>query len=233
MLQVRELTAGYGDLRVLHGVDLEVEEGEVVALIGANGAGKTTLLRTVAGLHPAGAGTVTFAGEDVTRRPAATVARAGLRLVPSDRRLFPRMTVRENLLLGAHPHRPDPGDLRRVTSLFPRLAERWGQLAGTLSGGEQQMVAVGRALLGRPRLLVLDEPTTGLAPQLATELYASLASLREQTGITVLVAEQQLPRVLALAQRGVVLERGQVRYHGTSEQLRDDPEVRRAYLGVG
>jgi len=233
VLQVRELCAGYGQLPVLDRVDLQVADGEVVALIGANGAGKTTLLRTIAGLHPATSGDVLLEGSSLRGRSAASIARRGLRLVPSDRRLFPELSVREHLLLGAHPHRVGREDLRTVTELFPRLAERWGQRAGTLSGGEQQMVALGRALVGRPTLLVLDEPTTGLAPPLAAELYLAVERLGERTGVTVLVAEQQLPRVLALADHGVVLEHGRVRRRGSAAALRDDPEVRRAYLGVG
>ena len=232
MLSVREVSAGYHGSGVVERVDLEVADGEVVALIGANGAGKTTLLRTIVGLHPATSGEVHFEERSLTGLSAATIARRGLRLVPSDRRLFPDMSVRENLLLGAHPRRVGQRDLATVLELFPRLSERWGQRAGTLSGGEQQMAAVARALVGRPTLLVLDEPTTGLAPRLAAELYEALAELRTRTGVTVLVAEQQLPRVLDLADRGVVLEHGRVARQGTARQLRDDPEVRRAYLGV-
>ena len=232
MLTVRGLSAGYGPVPVLHAVDLDVAEGEVVALIGANGAGKTTLLRTLAGLHPPAAGTAIFDGVSVVSRSAAWRAKAGLRLVPSDRRLFPDLSVRENLLLGAHPKRADRQLLTRVTELFPRLEQRWGQTAGTLSGGEQQMVAIGRALLGAPRLLILDEPTTGLAPTLADELYAALATLCHREGLTVLVAEQQLPRVLALADRGIVLDHGRVRQRGTPAQLRADPTIRDTYLGV-
>lgn len=232
MLEVRELCAGYDGSIVVDRVDLRVERGEAVALIGANGAGKSTLLRTLAGLHPAAAGEVRLEGRSLQGRSAAEIARAGLRLVPSDRRLFPDLTVRDNVLLGAYPRRVGRDDLLEATRLFPRLAERWRQRAGTLSGGEQQMVAVARALVGRPALLVLDEPTTGLAPQLSAELYGSLAQLREDAGTTVLVAEQQLPRVLAFADRGVVLEQGRVRRRGTAARLRNDPEVRRAYLGV-
>ncbi len=232
MLSVRELSAGYDGSVVVDRVDLDVEDGEVVALIGANGAGKTTLLRAIAGLHLAVSGEVIFEGRSLAGSSAAEVARRGLRLVPSDRRLFPDMSVRENLQLGAHPRRVGQRDLSAVVDLFPRIAERWGQRAGTLSGGEQQMVALARALVGRPTLLVLDEPTTGLAPRLAAELYQALAELRAQTGVTVLVAEQQLPRVLELADRGVVLEHGRIRRQGTAQDLRDDPEVRRAYLGV-
>lgn len=232
MLSVRELSAGYDGSVVVDRVDLDVEHGEVVALIGANGAGKTTLLRAIAGLHPLVSGEVHLDGRSLTKTSAADVARRGLRLVPSDRRLFPDMTVRENLQLGAHPRRVGQADLSAVVDLFPRIAERWGQRAGTLSGGEQQMVALARALVGRPTLLVLDEPTTGLAPLLAAELYEALAQLRGSSGVTVLVAEQQLPRVLELADRGVVLEHGRVRRQGTAQALRDDPEVRRAYLGV-
>lgn len=232
MLAVRGLSTGYGPVPVLHAVDLTVREGEVVALIGANGAGKTTLLRTLAGLHPPAAGTVTFEGESITTRSPAWRAKTGLRLVPADRRLFPELSVRENLLLGAHPKRVDRHLLARVTELFPKLEERWGQTVATLSGGEQQMVAIGRALLGAPRLLILDEPTTGLAPTLADEMYAAMTRLCQREGMTVLVAEQHLPRVLAFADRGVVLDRGRIRQRGTPAQLQADPTIRDIYLGV-
>jgi branched-chain amino acid transport system ATP-binding protein len=231
MLEVSGLAAGYLGENVVEGVDLEVAAGQAVAVIGSNGAGKTTLFRALCGVLPVSAGRVRFDGRDITGRPAHRVARAGLSYVPAERHLFPGMSVRENLLLGAYPRRPDPSTLQLVLDLFPRLKERRRQAAGSLSGGEQQMLAVGRALMSRPRLLLLDEPTTGLAPKLARAAYQALGALKE-TGVTLLVAEQQVPLALSLADRGYVLENGRIRLEGTSRDLERNPEVRRAYLGV-
>jgi branched-chain amino acid transport system ATP-binding protein len=231
MLEASGLEAGYLGENVVEGVDLRVAAGEAVAVIGSNGAGKTTLFRAICGLLPVSAGRVRFDGRDITGRPAHRVARAGLAYVPAERHLFPGMSVRENLLLGAYPGRPDPSAFELVFHLFPRLKERPKQAAGSLSGGEQQMLAVGRALMSRPRLLMLDEPTTGLAPKLARSAYQALQALKE-TGVTLLVAEQQVPLALSLADRGYVLENGRVRLEGASEDLERNPEVRRAYLGV-
>jgi branched-chain amino acid transport system ATP-binding protein len=231
MLEVSGLAAGYLGENVVEGVDLEVDAGQAVAVIGSNGAGKTTLFRALCGMLPVTAGRVRFDGQDITGRPAHRVARAGLAYVPAERHLFPGMSVRENLLLGAYPRRPDPSTSELVLDLFPRLRERRRQPAGSLSGGEQQMLAVGRALMSRPRLLLLDEPTTGLAPKLARAAYQALRALKE-TGVTLLVAEQQVPLALSLADRGYVLENGQIRLEGTAADLERNPEVRRAYLGV-
>jgi branched-chain amino acid transport system ATP-binding protein len=231
MLEASGLEAGYLGENVLEGVDLRVAAGEAVAVIGSNGAGKTTLFRAICGILAVSAGRVRFDGRDITGRPAHRVARAGLAYVPAERHLFPGMSVRENLLLGAYPGRPDPSAFELVFDLFPRLKERPKQAAGSLSGGEQQMLAVGRALMSRPRLLMLDEPTTGLAPKLARSAYQALRELKE-TGVTLLVAEQQVPLVLSLADRGYVLENGRVRLEGASGDLERNPEVRRAYLGV-
>jgi branched-chain amino acid transport system ATP-binding protein len=231
MLEASGLEAGYLGENVVEGVDLRVAAGEAVAVIGSNGAGKTTLFRAICGLLPVSAGRVRFDGRDITGRPAHRVARAGLAYVPAERHLFPGMSVRENLLLGAYPGRPDPSAFELVFHLFPRLKERPKQAAGSLSGGEQQMLAVGRALMSRPRLLMLDEPTTGLAPKLARSAYQALGALKE-TGVTLLVAEQQVPLALSLADRGYVLENGRVRLEGATEDLERNPEVRRAYLGV-
>jgi len=231
MLEASGLEAGYLGENVVEGVDLRVAAGEAVAVIGSNGAGKTTLFRAICGMLPVAAGRVRFDGRDITGRPAHRVARAGLAYVPAERHLFPGMSVRENLLLGAYPGRPDPSAFELVFDLFPRLKERPKQAAGSLSGGEQQMLAVGRALMSRPRLLMLDEPTTGLAPKLARSAYQALRALKE-TGVTLLVAEQQVPLALSLADRGYVLENGRVRLEGASEDLERNPEVRRAYLGV-
>ncbi len=231
MLEASGLEAGYLGENVVEGVDLRVAAGEAVAVIGSNGAGKTTLFRAICGMLPVSAGRVRFDGRDITGLPAHRVSRAGLAYVPAERHLFPGMSVRENLLLGAYPGRPDPSAFELVYDLFPRLKERPTQSAGSLSGGEQQMLAVGRALMSRPRLLMLDEPTTGLAPKLARSAYQALRELKE-TGVTLLVAEQQVPLVLSLADRGYVLENGRVRLEGASEDLERNPEVRRAYLGV-
>jgi branched-chain amino acid transport system ATP-binding protein len=231
MLEASGLEAGYLGENVVEGVDLRVAAGEAVAVIGSNGAGKTTLFRAICGMLAVSAGRVLFDGRDITGRPAHRVARAGLAYVPAERHLFPGMSVRENLLLGAYPGRPDPSAFELVFHLFPRLKERPKQAAGSLSGGEQQMLAVGRALMSRPRLLMLDEPTTGLAPKLARSAYQALGALKE-TGVTLLVAEQQVPLALSLADRGYVLENGRVRLEGASEDLERNPEVRRAYLGV-
>jgi branched-chain amino acid transport system ATP-binding protein len=231
MLEVDDLSAGYLGEDVVHDVTFHVDDGEAVAIIGSNGAGKTTLFRAICGMLPASSGVVRFAGADVSGFPTHRLARAGLAYVPAERHLFPQMTVSENLALGAYPDQPDRGDLAMVWSLFPRLAERSQQAAGTMSGGEQQMLAVGRALMSKPRLLMLDEPTTGLAPKLAAEAYAALGGLRAQ-GLTLLITEQQLPLALDLADRGYVLENGRFELEGTSVELEANPEVRRAYLGV-
>ncbi len=231
MLEVRDLSVGYEGGDVVHDVTLRVDDGEAVMVIGSNGAGKTTLFRAIVGLLRASTGTVRFDDRDITAVPTQEVVRLGLGFVPAERHLFPRMTVHENLALGAYPSRPDPETLAMVMDLFPRLAERRRQLAGTMSGGEQQMLAIGRALMAKPRLLVLDEPTTGLAPKLAAEAYEALAVLRRR-GLTVLVAEQQVPLAMALCDRGYVLEGGVITKEGSSADLADDPEVRRAYLGI-
>lgn len=231
MLEVSGLDAGYLGKNVVEGVSVEVGTGQAVAIIGSNGAGKTTLFRALCGMLPVSAGRVRFDGVDITGLPTHRVARAGLAYVPAERHLFGDMSVRENLLLGAYPRRPDPSTEGLVLDLFPRLRERRRQPAGSLSGGEQQMLAVGRALMSRPRLLLLDEPTTGLAPKLARSAYAALGVLKER-GVTLLVAEQQVPLALSLADRGYVLENGRIRLEGASEDLARNAEVRRAYLGV-
>lgn len=231
MLEVGGLSAGYQGNDVVHDVSFNVHQGEAVMIIGSNGAGKTTLFKAVCGLLTPSAGQVTLRGDDVTGTPAQRLVSRGMSFVPAERHLFPRMTVQDNLMLGAYPNRPDPDTWSIVMDVFPRLAERLRQHAGTMSGGEQQMLAVGRALMSRPRLLVLDEPSTGLAPKLAHEAYQALDMLRKQ-GLTVLVAEQQVPLAMAFSDRGYVLENGEIRMEGTSEELAASPEVRRAYLGV-
>ncbi len=231
MLEVRGFSAGYQGNDVVHDVSFHVDKGEAVMIIGSNGAGKTTLFRAMCGLLAASFGEVLFKGDDVAGMPAQRVVRLGMGFVPAERHLFPRMTVQEHLSLGAFPKRPDPETMSIVLDLFPRLAERRRQHAGTMSGGEQLMRAVGRALMSRPRLRVLDEPTTGLAPKLAHEAYEALEVLRRQ-GLTLLIAEQQVPLAMAFSDRGYVLENGVIRLEGTSEELAKNPEVRRAYLGV-
>jgi branched-chain amino acid transport system ATP-binding protein len=231
LLEVVGLAAGYLGERVIDGIDVEVRTGEAVAIVGSNGAGKTTLFRAIAGLLRPMEGQVVFDGKDLTRRPAHRVSRAGVAYVPAERHLFPAMTLKTNLVLGAYPKRPDRETLELVYDLFPRLKERQRQQAGTLSGGEQQMLAVARALMSRPRLLMLDEPTTGLAPIVAQVAFEAFEELKKQ-GMTLLIAEQQVPLVLSMTDRGYVLENGRIRLEGASVELEQNPEVRRAYLGV-
>jgi len=231
MLEVRGIHAGYQGNDVVHDVSFHVDEGEAVMIIGSNGAGKTTLFRAMCGLLGLSSGEVLFRGDDLTGMAAHRLVRLGLAFVPAERHLFPRMTVREHLYLGAYPDRPDPETMQVVLDVFPRLAERRSQRAGTMSGGEQQMLAMARALMARPRLLVLDEPTTGLAPKLAHEAYEALDTMRRE-GLTILVAEQQVPLAMAFSDRGYVLEDGVISIEGTSEELAADPRVRGAYLGV-
>jgi branched-chain amino acid transport system ATP-binding protein len=231
MLEVNGLSAGYQGNDVVHDVTFRVDQGEAVMIIGSNGAGKTTLFRTLCGLHMPSSGKVFFEGNDITGVPAERIARLGIRFVSASRHLFPRMTVEEHLLLGAYPHKPDPNTISLVLDLFPRLAERRRQRAGTMSGGEQQMLAVGRALMSRPRFLVLDEPSNGLAPLLAKATYEAMAALREQE-LTVLVAEQQVPLAMSFSDRGYVLENGFIRFSGTTDELAANPAIRSAYLGM-
>lgn len=231
MLEIKGVSAGYQGNDVVHDVAFYVDPGEAVMIIGSNGAGKTTLFQALCGLLSPSSGKVRFEGADITGIPAERIARLGMRFVSAARHLFPRMTVEEHLLLGAYPNKPDPETMSIVLDLFPRLTERRRQRAGTMSGGEQQMLAVGRALMSKPRLLVLDEPSTGLAPLLAKAVYEALAVLRER-GLTVLVTEQQVPLAMAFSDRGYVLENGFIRLEGTTEQLAANPAVRSAYLGV-
>jgi branched-chain amino acid transport system ATP-binding protein len=239
MLEIVGLEAGYGDQSVLFDVSLNVATGEAVTIVGSNGAGKTTLFRTIVGLLPAATGRIDFADTTLchrsatqrSRTPTHRVSRLGLGYVPAERHLFPSMSVEENLKIGAFPKRPDQQQLDFVFTVFPRLAERRSQAASTMSGGEQQMLAVARALMAKPRLLLLDEPTTGLAPIMAADAYQALSSLKD-AGMTLLVAEQQVPLALELADRGYVLENGRIVLEGTSDELADNPDVQRAYLGV-
>jgi branched-chain amino acid transport system ATP-binding protein len=236
MLRILNLEAGYGPLRVLKGLSLHVGAGEAVAVIGANGAGKTTLLKTIAGILKARAGEILFDRQKIHGQPAERIVARGCGLVPEGRHVFGTMTVRENLLLGAYcRRRTDAGpaveeSLAQVYELFGILKERASQLAGTLSGGQQQMLAIGRALMSRPRLLMMDEPSLGVAPLVVRDIYATIARLKQQ-GLTILLVEQNARAALAVADRGYVLETGQIVLQGTSRQLSDNREVQRAYLG--
>jgi branched-chain amino acid transport system ATP-binding protein len=233
LLEVSDVRARYGAIEALKGVSVTVEPGEVVTLIGANGAGKSTTLRSIAGLTPASGGKITFEGEEITRVPAHDVVGRGIALAPEGRHCFARMTVRENLDLGAyHRGREDVAeDLERVFTLFPRLKERERQHAGTMSGGEQQMLAIGRALMSRPRLLMLDEPSMGLAPNLVERIYETIQEIN-RSGMAILLVEQNANYALEVSSRGYVLETGRIVLANESARLRDDPEVQRAYLGM-
>jgi branched-chain amino acid transport system ATP-binding protein len=236
MLRLRNLEVAYGQRLALRRVSLHVDEGEIVTLIGANGAGKTTLLRTVAGLQRAAGGSVAFRGAEVTRLPADRVVALGCSLVPEGRQVFATMPVRENLLLGATVQyrrgrrREVEADLARAYQLFPRLEQRAGQLAGTLSGGEQQMLAMARALMARPALVMLDEPSMGLAPLVVKDLFRAIQAIRAE-GATVLLVEQNARGALRLADRGYVLETGRIVLEGSAADLLQNRDVQRAYLG--
>jgi branched-chain amino acid transport system ATP-binding protein len=233
LLEIQGLRGGYGRVEVLRGVDLSVHSGEIVALLGSNGAGKSTLNNTICGIVPAWAGRVGFDGRDLTHVHYREVVKAGLIQVPEGRRVFPNLTARENLELGAFARaRANRAvNLERVWAIFPRLAERARQKAGTMSGGEQQMLAIGRALMAEPRLLVLDEPSLGLSPLLVDELFALIALLRQQ-GLSVLLVEQNVGQSLEIADRAYVLENGSVRFAGLPAQLLASDELRHAYLGL-
>jgi len=233
LLRVEALEAAYGSVRALRGVDLEVRSGELVALVGSNGAGKSTLLRTLSGVHPALAGRVLYRGADVTRAPVHERVAGGIILVPEGRQVFGMLTVEDNLRLGAHtrPRQEMDDGLDRVFHLFPVLAERRRQRAGTLSGGEQQMLAIGRGLMGRPTLLLLDEPSMGLAPRLVAALFEVIVSLRAG-GVTMLLVEQNAHAALSIADRGYVLETGRITLEGPGPELLGAEAVRAAYLGI-
>jgi branched-chain amino acid transport system ATP-binding protein len=233
LLEVTDLRTRYGAIEALKGISLTVEAGEVVTLIGSNGAGKTTTLRSISGLTPASKGTIVFAGEEITHVAAHEIVGRGIALAPEGRHCFPRMTVRENLDLGAHRRRgPDiADDLARVYDLFPVLKERARQKAGTMSGGEQQMLAIGRALMARPTLLMLDEPSLGIAPVLVQRIYQTIGEIN-RSGVAILLVEQNANYALDAAARGYVFETGRIALANDSAKLRDDPEVQKAYLGT-
>jgi branched-chain amino acid transport system ATP-binding protein len=235
MLTVEGLHSGYGRIKVLHGIDLTVARGEIVALIGANGAGKTTLLMTICGNPRASHGRVLLDGEDVTRLPTHLIARSGLAHSPEGRRIFPRMGVLENLQMGAAVADPRhfAQDLERVLTLFPRLNERLNQRGGTLSGGEQQMLAIGRALMSRPRVLLLDEPSLGLAPLVVRHIFEIIAEINREQKVTVFLVEQNAYHALKLAHRGYVMVNGHVTLSGTGAELLANREIRAHYLEGG
>ena len=234
LLDLVDVTARYGDVQVLWGVTFGVREGEIVTLVGANGAGKSTTLKTISGVVRAVGGQITFAGERIDRLPAHEIAARGIAHVPEGRRLFPLMSVKENLELGAisrEAHRRRADSFEQVFTLFPKVKEREGQMAGTLSGGEQQMVAIARGLMARPRLLILDEPSLGLAPIIVREMFGIIQTINREA-ITVLLVEQNVHQSLKLANRAYVLENGRVVLEGAGSELLDDQRVREAYLGA-
>ncbi len=233
LLELVDLHVYYGNIHALKGVSLHVEAGEIVALLGANGAGKSTTLNTVSGLLRPRSGAVRLEGEDLTRTPPHRIVERGVVQVPEGRRVFGQLTVLENLEMGAFTRADPKGvreDLERVFTLFPRLKERAAQVAGTLSGGEQQMLAIGRALMARPRVLLMDEPSMGLAPLLVEQIFDAIQEINRQ-GTTILLVEQNAYMALQVAHRGYVLQTGQVVLSGPAEELRENPEVKRAYLG--
>jgi branched-chain amino acid transport system ATP-binding protein len=234
MLEVRNLAVRYGGIQALHDLSLSVPKGSIVTLIGANGAGKSTALRTISGLVPAASGSIRFSGKEITGWPAHRIVAAGLAHVPEGRLVFPDLTVKENLMMGAYLRRDRKeiaADLEWVGEFFPRLRERIGQQAGTLSGGEQQMLAIGRALMGRPGCLMLDEPSLGIAPILTETIFARLVDLNKERGMTMLLVEQNASLALAVSNYAYVLETGTIHLEGLSSQIRSRPEVQAAYLG--
>jgi branched-chain amino acid transport system ATP-binding protein len=234
LLEVSDVRTFYGNIEALKGVSLTVEEGEVVTLIGSNGAGKSTTLRSISGLTPPREGSIKFEGTEIGEVPPQEIVERGISLSPEGRHVFPRMTVRENLDLGAYLRKDRDGidnDRERVYSLFPRLKERERQKGGTMSGGEQQMLAIGRALMANPRLLLLDEPSMGIAPILVERIYETIAEINRQ-GTTILLVEQNANYALEVSKRGYVLETGKVALEDSSSELRTNPEVQKAYLGA-
>jgi len=235
LLNIERINAGYGEIQVLFDLSLQVKEGEVVSIIGANGAGKSTLLKTISGMLTPSAGSVTFAGETIHGMPADEIVEKALIHVPEGRRLFSLMTVEENLEMGAFSRNATPHagkNLEAVHKLFPRLDERRKQLAGTLSGGEQQMVAIGRGIMAQPRILMLDEPSLGLAPVLKKDIFAAIKKIADDFGTTIVLVEQDVMNSLAISDRAYVMEQGQVVMEGPCENLLKDPHIKKAYLGI-
>ena len=235
LLALEGLQVAYGGIQAVRGIDLVVGKGELVCLIGANGAGKTTTLKGITGLQPVSGGTVRYEGEDVTGAPAFQLVRRGLAMVPEGRGVFGGLTIEENLAMGAYTRKDRDGiraDIERVFALFPRLKERRRQTAGTLSGGEQQMLAMGRAMMSRPRLLLLDEPSMGLAPLMVQKVFETILAVSGE-GVTILLIEQNAKLALEVSHRGYVMESGEVTLAGDAKELLHDPKIRAAYLGVG
>jgi branched-chain amino acid transport system ATP-binding protein len=232
MLELVDVHAAYGNIRVLHGVSMQIRTGEAVAVIGSNGAGKSTLMRTICGLMRARSGSITYDGIDITHASTDRIVSLGVSHCPEGRRIFGRLSVHDNLVLGGvqRPARDVLGDIRRIGEIFPRLAERLDQPGGTLSGGEQQMLAVARALMAKPRLLILDEPSLGLAPLMVEHIFAVIEQLKEQ-GLTILLVEQNVHHALDLCDRAYVLDSGRISLDGPTDELRHDPRVESAYLG--
>lgn len=233
LLEVKDLEVYYGVICALKGISFEVNEGEIVTLIGANGAGKTTTMQSVVGLIPSRNGNVVFDGNDITKTPCHKIVHLGMTQVPEGRRVFQELTVYENLLMGAYSNKSNATfkeDLERIYTLFPRLAERKNQIAGTLSGGEQQMLAMGRALMSKPKLLMLDEPSMGLSPLLVDQVFEIIKSINKD-GTTILLVEQNAGKSLAISDRGYVLENGSIVLSGTGKELMESEEVKKAYLG--
>jgi len=233
LLELKALKVAYGGIQAVKGIDLSVAEGELVCLIGANGAGKTTTLKGITGLQPIKSGKIHYAGADITGKPAFQLVRKGLSMVPEGRGVFGALTIEENLAMGAYTRDDRPAikqDVERVFSLFPRLKERRKQTAGTLSGGEQQMLAMGRAMMSRPKLLLLDEPSMGLAPLMVQKVFETVIAIARE-GVTILLIEQNAKLALEVSSRGYVMESGEITLHGEAAQLLSDPKVRAAYLG--
>ena len=233
LLELKELQVAYGGIQAVKGIDLHVDQGELVCLIGANGAGKTTTLKGITGLQPIKSGKIHYAGEDITGKPAFQLVRKGLSMVPEGRGVFGALTIEENLAMGAYARNDRAAikdDIERVFGLFPRLKERRKQTAGTLSGGEQQMLAMGRALMSRPKLLLLDEPSMGLAPLMVQKVFETVMAVSKE-GVTILLIEQNAKLALEVSSRGYVMESGEITLQGKAKQLLSDPKVRAAYLG--
>jgi len=233
MLKIENIRVNYGRAEIIHGLSLEVNKGEIVTLIGGNGAGKTTTLKAVCGLVPARSGTIRFNGVEIQNDRPDQVVRRGITMIPESRQLFPYLSVRDNLIIGAYrsaARRNHLGRLEEILGLFPKLRDRLEQLAGSLSGGEQQMVAIGRGLMAKPELLIFDEPSLGLSPLLVEQLFETIQRVVSK-GMTVLIVEQNILHTLSISDRGYVLENGVISVSGTGKELKDNPSVRRAYLG--
>lgn len=233
MLEIKDINVYYGNIHAISGVSLNVEQGEIVSIIGANGAGKTTIQKTIMGLLKSKTGSITFEGQDIAAMDTSSIVERGIALVPEGRHVFPRLSVADNLILGAYARKDKEiqSDLERMYTMFPRLAERKKQTTGTLSGGEQQMVAMARGLMSRPKLLLLDEPSMGLAPVLVNQIFQTIVDINSDIGTTILLVEQNARMALSIATRGYVLETGSIVYSGAAEDLANNDSIRKAYLG--